>query len=329
MNKRAYAFMLALVVATGGLALSAGPAAAQKFPERAIRLVVPYAPGGATDIVARQVAVKLGEVLGQQVLIENKPGANANLGGDFVAKSTPDGYTLLMGDLTLAVNPGLLKAMPFDPIKDLTPVGPVAHAPLALVVHPAVQAGTLREFIELARRNPGKLSYGSAGNGNPTQLAAEVMKTAASLDILQVTYKGAGPAITDLTGGQISMIIAGVSSVHTFVTAGRLRALAVTGQKRSATLPNVPTFQEAGLPLPEMNLGSWWGIFGPAGLPKDIVSRLNAALNTALAATVVKEQMQALSIEAEPGDAETLTDRMKSETAKWGRVIKAANITPQ
>jgi tripartite-type tricarboxylate transporter receptor subunit TctC len=155
------------------------------------------------------------------------------------------------------------------------------------------------------------------------------MKSAASLDILQVTYKGAGPAVTDLTGGQISMMIAGVSSVHTFVSSGRLRALAVTGQKRSATLPNVPTFQEAGLPLPEMNLGSWWGVFGPAGMPKDIVARLNGAINTVLGLAVVKEQMQALSIEAEPGDADTLTERMKAETTKWGRVIRSANITPQ
>jgi tripartite-type tricarboxylate transporter receptor subunit TctC len=329
MKKIHHTAFASLAIAGALIAGFAAPAAAQKFPDRSIRMVVPYAPGGATDIVARQLAVKLGEVLGQQVLIENKPGANANLGGDFVAKSVPDGYTLLMGDLTLAVNPGLLKSMPFDPIKDLTPIGPVAHAPLALVVHPGVQAANLREFIELVRRNPGKLTYGSAGNGNPTQLAAEVMKSAASLDILQVTYKGAGPAVTDLTGGQISMMIAGVSSVHTFVSSGRLRALAVTGQKRSATLPNVPTFQEAGLPLPEMNLGSWWGVFGPAGMPKDIVARLNGAINTVLGLAVVKEQMQALSIEAEPGDADTLTERMKAETTKWGRVIRSANITPQ
>ncbi len=315
--------------AAAAFATASALVAAQKYPERSIRMVVPYAPGGATDIVARQVAVKLGEVLGQQVLIENKPGANANLGGDFVAKAAPDGYTLLMGDLTLAVNPGLLKSMPFDPIKDLTPVGPVAHAPLALVVHPGIAATNLREFIDLARRNPGKFTYGSAGNGNPTQLAAEVMKTAAAVDILQVTYKGAGPAVTDLVGGQISMLIAGVSSVHSFVSSGKLRALAVTGQKRSPTLPSVPTFQEAGLPLPEMNLGSWWGVFGPPGMPREVVARLNAALNTALGSSALKEQMQALSIEAEPGDPDTLTERMRSETTKWGRVIKAANIVPQ
>jgi tripartite-type tricarboxylate transporter receptor subunit TctC len=317
--------LLSVILSAAAIA-AASPAVAQTYPDKPIRMVVPYAPGGATDIVARLLAAKMTTVLGQQVLVENKPGASANMGAESVVRAAPDGYTLLLGDLTLVVNPGLFKTMSFDPIRDLAPIGPVAVAPLALVVHSSVPAQNLRELIELARRSPGNLTYGSGGNGNPTHLAVEVLKKAAGVDIMHVPYKGAGPAISDLAGGRTTMMIAGVSSVRQLVQGGRLRALAVTGNQRAEALPSVPTFREAGLPLPEMSLGSWWGLFAPAKLPKDIEARLSAALNTALSSPDFKERTSAMDIDAEPGSAETLRQRMNTETAKWKQFIQSANI---
>lgn len=315
-----------------GLLLAAPLAASaqDKYPSQPISLVVGYSPGGPTDILARQIAPALEKALGQQIVIDNKPGASANIAGSLVARARPDGYTLLLGDLTLATNPSLMRTMPFDPLVDLTAIAPLTLAPLALVVHPSVPAQNMKELLDYARNNPDKLTNGTAGNGNLTHLAGEVLKSAAKVNIQQIPYKGSGPAVTDLVGGQISMVITGISSTEGFIKAGQLRPLAITGKKRSAALPNVPTFAEAtGLPLPELNLGSWWGLFGPAGLPPDIVATLNAATLTILNDPELRQRLQGMNIQADPGSAQDMANRLKSETDTWGKVIEDAGIVPQ
>lgn len=321
----------ALAALTCGLALAA-PAAAQDagYPSHPIKLVVGYSPGGPTDILARQLAPVLADVLDQQVIVDNKPGANGNIGGAEVARARPDGYTLLLGDLTLATNPSLMRSMPFDPQAGLRAVAPLAKAPLALVVNPKVPAATLQELLAYARANPGELTNGTAGNGNLTHLAGEVLKSATGTDIRQVPYKGSGPAITDLVGGQISMVITGISSTEGFIRNGQLRALAITGRERSPALPDVLTFSEAtGLPLPELDLGSWWGLFGPADLPDAVVERLNAAARQILADPALKERLAGMNIVVDPGSPDDMRQRLESETATWRKVIQAAGIVPQ
>jgi tripartite-type tricarboxylate transporter receptor subunit TctC len=297
------------------------------YPSRPIRLVVGYAPGGPTDILARQIAPELAAALGQPVIVDNKAGANGNIGGRDVANAQPDGYTLLMGDLTLATNPSLMSSMPFNPLKDLKAVAPLAVAPLVLVVHPSVPAKTLGELVEYARTNPNKLSNGTAGSGNLTHLAGEVLKLATGVSIQQVPYKGTGPALTDLMGGQISMVITGLSSTVSQIQDGRVRALAITGQARSPLLPNVPTFSEAlNKPLPELNFGSWWGLFSPAATPEPIVVKLNAAVQTLMSKPEFRQRLAKMNIVGESGSPEVMAARLKSEYDGWARVIRTAGI---
>ncbi|MBV6304407.1 tripartite tricarboxylate transporter substrate binding protein [Candidimonas humi] len=322
----------ALCALAASLLLIAPPAthAEATYPSKPIRLVVGYSPGGPSDILARQLAPALGKALGTAIIVENKPGANADIGGAYVAHADPDGYTLLLGDLTLATNPSLMRSMPFKPRTDLRAIAPLAVAPLALVVNMSVPAHNMKELLDYARANPDKLSEGTAGRGNLTHLAGEVLKKAAGVKIEQVPYKGSGPALTDLVGGHISMVITGVSSSKGFIKSGQVRALAITGTRRSASLPDVPTFSEAtGLPLPELNLGSWWGLFGPAGLPDEVVAKLNAATQTILRDAQLQQRLQGLNIEADPGSAQVMAERLNSETTTWGKVIKEAGITPQ
>lgn len=298
--------------------------------QQVIRLVVGYAPGGPTDILARLLAPELAAVLGQQVVVDNKAGASGNIGSREVFQARPDGYTLLMGDLTLATNPSLMRAMPFDPFKDLKAVAPLATAPLALVVHPGVPARTLGELIEHARANPGKLSNGTAGSGNLTHLAGEVLKIATGVKIQQIPYRGSGPALADLMGGQISMVITGLSSTASLIADGRVRPLAITGMARSPLLPAVPTFSEAmGRPLPELNLGSWWGLFAPAGTPDSIVAQINGAVQKVLGQPAFRQRLTEMNIVADPGLPAVMTARLRSEHDDWARVILQAGIERQ
>jgi tripartite-type tricarboxylate transporter receptor subunit TctC len=298
--------------------------------QHVIRLVVGYAPGGPTDILARRIAPELAAALGQQVIVDNKAGASGNIGAREVVQARPDGYTLLMGDLTLATNPSLMRAMPFDPLKDLKAVAPLATAPLALVVHPGVPARTLGELIDHARANPDKLSNGTAGSGNLTHLAGEVLKTATGVKIQQVPYRGTGPALADLMGGQISMVITGLSSSASLIADGRVRPLAITGKARSPLLPEVPTFSEAmGRPLPELDLGSWWGLFAPAGTPDAIVAQIHGAVQKVLGQPAFRQRLAEMNIVADPGSPATMAARLKSEHDGWARVIRQAGIEPQ
>ncbi len=300
------------------------------YPSRPIRLVVGYAPGGPTDILARQIAPELATALGQPVVIENRAGANGNIGGREVVNAQSDGYTLLMGDLTLATNPSLMRSMPFNPLKDLKAVAPLAVAPLVLVIHPSVPAKTLGELIEYARANPNKLSNGTAGSGNLTHLAGEVLKLAAGVNIQQVPYKGTGPALTDLMGGQISMVITGLSSTVGQVQDGRVRALAITGKTRSSLLPAIPTFSEAlNKSLPELDLGSWWGLFAPAATPDPIVAKLNSAVQTIMSKPEFRQRLAKMNIVPDSGSPEVMAARLKSEYEGWARVIQTAGIELQ
>jgi len=316
-------------IVLGCLAAVPDEAQAQAYPARPIRLVIPYPPGGPTDILGRPVANKLGEVLGQQVIVENRAGASAILGTESVAKAAPDGYTLLLADINHAVNRSLYKSLPYDSRKDFTPIGLIASASLALIVNASLPARSVQELIALAKSQPGKLSYGSAGAGNLTHLAPELFKVKYGLDILHVPYKGAGPALTDLVAGQTSFVIMGLSATKAFIDSGKLRALAITGDKRARSMPDLPTFAEPGAPLPEMKVGSWWGLAGPARLPRDIVVKLNQSLAQTLLAPEVRARLEALNIDAMPSSPEAFADWLNAQADTWADVVRRAKITPE
>ncbi len=304
-------------------------ATAQPYPSRPVRLLVGYAPGGPTDILARLIGPTLAAELGQQVIIENRPGASANIAGDAVAKSPPDGYTLLFGDIVLTVNPALFKALPFDAVRDLVSVGMVAYAPVVLAAHPSTGANTVSELVALAKGRPGQLNFGSAGSGSPPHLVGELFKATYGLDIAHVPYKGVGPALVDLVGGRLSLMFVGVSAVKPHVDAARVRALAISGKGRSASLPRVPTFAEAGTPLPEIDFGAWWGVLAPAGTARDIVLKINRALARAMDSPELRERLAQVSIEPASGTAEEFAAFMQTETKKWAGVISRARIQPE
>ncbi len=299
-------------------------ASAQDYPTRPIRLIVPFAPGGGTDILARVLAPKLSEGLGQQIVIDNRPGASSIIGTDIVAKATPDGYTLLAVDTSFTVNPSLQPKLPYDSLKDLAPVVHLASAPVILVVHPSVPAKTVKELVALAKSKPGALSYASGGNGASTHLAGELFKMVAGVDIVHVPYKGTGPAIADVVAGQVQMNFAGISSARQLVEAGRLRAIAVTGDKRNPAMPDVPTFAEAG--LPGVDAGTNWGMFAPAGTPPAIIAKLNAQVNRALHLPDVKARVTELGYDIGGGTPEDWARLERSEMDKWAKVVKQAGI---
>lgn len=320
--------MLAALLSAAGI-VAAPPVLAQAWPARTVRLVIPYDAGGPTDVLGRLLAPALGERLEQSVVVENRGGAGAVVGFNAVAKATPDGYTLLLGDINLAVNPALYKSLPYDASRELAPVALVAAAPLVMVVNTASPAKTLAEFIALAKASPGKLTFGSAGAGNTTHLGPELLKAAAGLDIVHVPYKGIGPALNDLAGGQIQMAITGISGAAPLLKAGKLRALAITGDKRAAALPDVPTFAEAGTPLPDMSLGSWWGVLVPAGTPADIVQKLNRAIGEALNDGGLRGKLAGMNINPMHSTAAAFNDFIRAEGKRWVAVLQRAKIQPE
>lgn len=302
------------------LALVSGtPCAA--YPDQPVRLVVPFPPGGPTDIVARPLAQKLSESLGQQVIIDNRGGAGGNIGAGAVAKSTADGHTLLMGTVgTHAINATLYKNLTFDPVKDFAPVSLVAQAPVVLVVHPSVPAKTLKEFVALAKSNPGQITFGSAGSGSPGHLTGELFKDMAVVDLVHVAYKGSAPAIIDLLGGQIQAMFDPIQATLSHVKAGKLRILGVSSPKRSSALPDVPTIAEAGVPGFETT--AWWAVFAPARTPKDIVTKLNTEIVKIMRSPDVKKRLHALDIEPIGSTPDQLAAHVKTETGKWARAVK-------
>src|SRR6266513_868674 len=294
------------------LALSAALAsfsAAAQYPGKPVRIVVPFSPGGTTDILARAVGQKLTEAWSQPIVIDNRPGASGMIGAESVAKAAPDGYTVLMASVAeVAINQSLYARMTYDPLKDLAPVTLAGFTPLILVVHPSVQARSVKQLIGLAKAKPGRFTFASPGNGSVQHLSGELMKTVARVDITHVPYKGGAPAVTDLVGGQISMFFAGMPIVMPHVKAGRLRALAVTVTKRSPAAPDVPTMEEAG--VPGFDISNWFGVYVPAATPKAVIAKLNSEMSRVLNLADVKERM------VEPADVEAWTKRRPGPLAQ-------------
>ena len=298
-------------------------ASAQDYPSRPVRVIVPFAPGGGTDILVRILAPRLSASLGQQVVVENRPGASSIIGTGEVVRSAPDGYTLLAVDTSFTVNPSLQAKMPYDSLKDLAPLIHLAAAPVILVIHPSVPAKSVKELVALARAKPGGLAYASGGNGASTHLAGELFKMVAGVDIVHVPYKGTGPAIADVVAGQVQMNFAGISSARQHVESGRLRAIAVTGDKRNPALPEVPTFAESGL---SVDAGTHWGLLAPAGTPAAVIAKVNAETDRALRLAEVKARIAELGFDAAGGSPEAWAALIRSEMVKWARVVKEARI---
>jgi len=310
-----------------GLAVAAaapGVAAAQGYPDKPIRIVVPYAAGGAVDIVTRLVSQKMGDALKQTIIVDNRPGAATNIGMDIVARAQPDGYTLLTASNTLASNAALFSKLTFDPAHDFAPVGSIGHASLAVVVPTDSPFKTLRDLADYGKANPDKLTYASAGNGSSGHLASELLKAETGMAALHVPYKGGAPAITDLLGGRISFMSINPLEVISHIQSGKLRALAVLDDKPAPMLPNVPT--AASLNLPGAAATVWWGLVGPKGMPADAVAKLNDALQQALKDPAVAQRFTELGAVVTPGSAAQFGDFVAAETVKWTGVIKKANI---
>jgi len=300
--------------------LAAASAGAQDYPARPVRMVVPYAPGGPVDIVARITANKLSETLGQQFVVDNRAGAGGNIALEVVARSTPDGYTLLVGaNGTNAINPSLYKNMPVDPGRDLAPISMVASSAMILVVHPSLPASNVKELIALARAKPGAVTYASSGSGSTAHLSGELFKSMARIDLLHVPYKGAAPALTDLVGGQVQSMITGVSSTLPYVKAGRLKALGVSSEKRQPLLPDVPSIAEQ---LPGYEVNTWYGVFAPAGAPRPLVDKLNRTLVQIFGTPDAQARLAAVGADAHTNAPDQFAQAIARERAKWAKIVK-------
>jgi tripartite-type tricarboxylate transporter receptor subunit TctC len=306
------------------LALAAPAANAQG--SKPLHIVVPYAAGGAVDVVARAVGQRLSELTGGPVIVDNRPGGNANIGADAVAKSAPDGATLLMGANGLATNVTLFKSLPFDARSDFAPVARVGYAPLVLVVAPESPAKSLKDLLAFAKAKPGALNYGSAGNGSSQHLATELLRIQTGISVVHVPYKGGAPAVTDLMGGRLSFFITNPIEVVANIKAGRLRALAVASPKRIPMLPEVPTFAEGGVAGYEAFV--WWGLFAPAKTPKEAVARLGAEALKALEDPGVREKLAALGAVVDPLGPDAFDAFFRNEIDKWGKVVRTSGIQP-
>ena len=309
------------IALAGLLATLASGAWAQAYPTKPIRLVVPFPPGGATDILARAVAQKLTDEWGQPVVVDNRPGAGGNIGSELVAKAAPDGYTLEMGTVgTHAINASLYAKMPYDHVKDFAPVILVAGVPNVLEVNPSLPVNTVQELIAYAKANPGKLNFASSGNGTSIHLSGELFKVMTGVQMTHIPYKGSGPALQDLIGGQVQLMFDNLPPSLPQIKAGKLRALAVTSSTRSPALPDTPTIAESGLPGYEAS--SWFGVLAPAGTPPAIIAKLNAEIAAWLATPEAKEKMVALGANIGGGSPEDFAKHIAAETAKWQKVVK-------
>jgi len=316
MNRRIASLTLALA-----LSLVSMLAAAQAWPSKPIKYIVPFAPGGTTDILGRTIADKLSIALGQPVVIENKPGAGGGLGAEFVAKAAPDGYTIMGGTIsTHAINASLYKDLPYDPVKNFVPITLIARVPNMLVINPNVPAKNVQELVALLKANPGKYTFASSGNGTSQHLSGELFKIQAGVDMQHIPYKGSPPALQDVMGGQVTMTFDNITTAWPLAKDGKLRAVAVTTAKRSSIAPEVPTLAEAGLPGYE--IGSWQGVFAPAGTPPEIVKRLNAEIVKIINSPDVQQRLSTLGAEPAPNTPEEFAAMVKLEVVKWADVVK-------
>jgi len=320
---------IALTISTAILALIAWPetASAQPTAGRQIRLIVPFPAGGPTDIVARPLAQLLGEALKSTVVIDNRGGAGGSLGADAVAKSAPDGRTLLMGTVgTHAINPSLYKKLPYDAERDFTPIALVAMAPVAIVVHPAQPMNTVADLVALAKRMPGRLNFGSAGAGTPGHLTGEIFKSAAGIDLQHVPYRGSAPAVTDLLGGQLQIMFDPLQSVLSNVQGGRLRAIAISSKARSAIVPNVPTIAESG--YADFETTAWWGIFAPAKLSADMTEALGRDIGRIVRGDVFRGNLEPLGVLPTVLTGRAFAEFQAGELTKWGKAVRDSGATP-
>jgi tripartite-type tricarboxylate transporter receptor subunit TctC len=299
-------------------------AAAQQYPVKPVRVIVNFPPGAGTDIATRLVTAKLAEMLGQQFLVDNRPGAAGNIGVEVAARAAPDGYTLLTATAAAAISQTIFPKISFDLNRDFAPIGMIASAPFVLAVHPSVQAKTLPELIALAKSKPGQLSYATPGTGSSPHLAGELLKMLAGIDILHVPYKGMVPAATDVMGGNVPILFGNTLVVVPAVKSGRLRGLAITSAKRSGAAPELPTFAESGFPGYES--GTWYGMMAPARTPRDIVAKLNGAVVRAVQMADIREKLIAQGADPVITTPEQMGAFVRNEIAKWGKVAKAANI---
>jgi tripartite-type tricarboxylate transporter receptor subunit TctC len=320
---------LILLAAIGPLAIAQSTtAAASGYPNKTIRIIVPFTPGGSTDILARAIGIELSKAWGQSVIVENVAGAGGSIGADKAAKSAADGYTLLMGHIgTLAVNPSLYPDLPYQPLRDFAPVAWVARVPNVLVVHPSVPAKNVKEFVALAKSKPGQLNYGSGGNGSAANLATEYFKLQTNVSLLHIPYRGTAPAVTDLLGGQIQVLFTGAPAVIGQIKSGQLRALAVSSPQRLDSLPDVPTVAESG--YKNFEADQWYGIVAPKGLPQEIINKLNVQINSALQSPELKNRLNNEGAVATPSTPEVFGKLIKSEIERWKPVIGSGRVTAQ
>lgn len=308
-------------------AIAPGLAAAQTFPEKTIRLVVPYAPGAAADQLARALGERVGQALGQAVIVDNRAGAGGTLGADSVAKAAADGYTLVLGtDATHATNQFLMKRFPYDAAKSFTPIAAAAVNHIVLVVHPSLPVKSVAELIAYAKANPKRLSFGSSGNGSAHHLAGELLVEKTGISMIHVPYKGGGPAMTDLIGNSIPVLFASLATAKPQIESGKVRAIAVVEDKRFPGLPNVPTIGET---VPGYAISSWFGVFGPAGLPQPVVAKLNTEINKALAQPALRDLLEKSGMSAMGGKPADLAELVKTELAQREKLVKAAGIEPE
>lgn len=307
--------------------VACGGAQAQQYPERPVRVVVPFAPGGAVDLVARTIAPRLTDAFGQTLVVDNRGGAGGTIGTDIVAKARPDGHTLLVASMGVAVNAALYPKLPYDTLEDLAPITTLGEQPNIVVVHPSVAAKSLDEMLALARAKPGQITYGSGGVGSNSHLATVLLVQMARVDLLHIPYKGLGPAITELVGGQVQLVVSNVSTALPHVKSGKLRLLAVTSGKRFPSFPDTPTVSEAGVPGYESS--GWYGMWVTAGTPPPIVAVLNRETTRILGSTVIREQFDAQGLRPIPTSPETFGKRLREEIRKWGPVVRASGARPE
>lgn len=315
---------LAFHFATLFTLIAAVSAHAQTFPSKNIRIIIPLGAGGGTDTLTRIIAPKLGEFLGQQIIVDNRPGAGTQIGTELVARAAPDGYTLLNVDTSFPSNPSLSRKLPYDSVKDFAPVSLLASAPVVLVVHSSVPALTLRELLALARAKPGQLNFAFGGYGTATHMGVELFRSVAKVDVALIPYKGGGPAAADVIGGQVAMMFAGPASVKQHVVSGRLRAIAVTGDRRNAAMPAVPTFNESA--LPGVDSGSYWGSLAPATTPRDTINTISSAISRTLQLPELRTRLIDLGYDPIGGTPDEFASNLRTEMAKWARIVKDAGI---
>lgn len=304
--------------------LAWGHSLAQDYPNKPVRFIVPYAPGGSSDILARTLGQKLADAMGQPFIIDNRPGVGSMVGTEVLAKSAADGYTIILSDMPHAINPSINPKVPYDPVKDFSPVSVIGVSPMFLFVHPSFEAKSVKELIAIAKAQPNKLAIASGGNGATTHLVAELLQASAGIKLTHVPYKGAGPAIADVAAGQVPITFTSMATAASLVKAGRLRVLGVTSAKRLAAFPDVPTFEENG--LTGLTFEHWWGIMAPARTPPAVVAKLRAEIVKALAAPDVRERFTTLAVEPRTNTPEQFRVLIESDLARWAKVVRDAGI---